>query len=214
MVLRNLILSCVLWSSAVQAHVVGDALKVVDRSKTSDWHYRVSETDNDKLKAVALFDPSKDKKQQWKLESYEGKEPTQKEIQHFLERKERAQEEKLLDQIDEASLVALDAGNNPKRWSFRLRKNANLDGVPPEKISGIISLNEQGDLQRIEYKNNDAFRAKLVMKINKFFAVTEFEKQKNGDILLKSESIDTELSFMGKDVKVKKSTVYEFLRNK
>ncbi|MBR7793339.1 hypothetical protein KDM87_12080 [Undibacterium sp. FT147W] len=212
MFLRGLLV-CLLFSSTASAHVVMEALKATDQSQVSAWHYRVTSFENAKLKSVGVFDPAKEKKQQWLLESFEGRVPTEKETRKFLDKMESADQEKLSEQVDEKSLQAIDAGNNPRRWRFHMRKDADLRGVPPEKIAGIITLSEKGDLQRVEYSNIEAFRVKLILKMNHIVAVTEYEKQANGDNLVKSEAVETDVSVMGKDISLKLRTDYQMLRH-
>lgn len=212
MFLRGLLM-CLAFSSSASAHVVMDALKVADQSKASTWHYRVTSNENDKLKSVGVFDPAKEKKQQWLLESFEGRTPTEKETRKFLEKMESAEQEMLSEQVDEKSLQAIDAGNHPRRWRFHMRKDADLRGVPPDKIAGIITLNEKGDLQRVEYSNTEAFRVKIILKMNRIVAVTEYEKQVNGDNLVKFEMVETDVSVMGKEISLKLRTDYQILRH-
>lgn len=212
MFLRGILISF-LFSSAANAHVVMDALKVADQSKASAWHYRMTSQENGKVKAVGVFDPGKEKKQQWSLESFEGRTPTEKETRKFLEKMENAEQEMLSEQVDEKSLQALDSGSNTKRWRFHMRKDADLKGVPPEKITGIITLNENGDLQRMEYSNTEAFRVKLILKMNRIAAITEYEKQANGDNLVRSETVETDVSVMGKEISLRLRTDYQILRH-
>jgi hypothetical protein len=136
MFLRGLLM-CLAFSSSASAHVVMDALKVADQSKVSAWHYRVTSHENDKLKSVGVFDPAKEKKQQWLLESFEGRAPTEKETRKFLEKMESAEQEMLSEQVDEKSLQAIDAGNNPRRWRFHMRKDADLRGCLLTKLQAL-----------------------------------------------------------------------------
>lgn len=65
MIKRFLLLAALSLSGLASGHTVMDALKVIDRSKQEDWHYRVTESiamkDKNISTTIGIFDPSKEK---------------------------------------------------------------------------------------------------------------------------------------------------------
>lgn len=215
---RFLLLAALSLSGLASAHSVMDALKVIDRSKQENWHYRVTENitmkDTNISMTVAIFDPSKEKNQRWSLESTHGRAPTEKERLKYIDKQTNDTDDKFSEQIDEKSLQSLDSGANPKRWSFRMKSDADLGGFDPSKLTGSLTLNEQGDVTSIDLKNTDSFRMKMIVKVNHLNIHLEYAKQTNGENLITSQNIDSDISLMGKEINTKMSKKVDILRYK
>ncbi len=208
------VLTCLL-SGQVMANDVMNALKVLDINQLDKVHHREVEYDEKGIVRSAVFDPRKQGLARWTLENTRGIKPTDEQQLKFREKKLKSKDDRWAQNVDEKSLKALDPGfesnKTLRRWSFRLRSDADIEGIDPENISGIVTLNEQGNVERIEVKNIDSFRVKLVMKIVELKGQLDFVKHINGAMIQTDQKMEMKMSVMGNIIEKKSHFKYEFL---
>lgn len=217
MFLKLLIFSICLFSGHVMANDVMKALKILSFNQLDKVHHREIEFDEKGILRSAIFDPSKQGLMRWTLESSRGVQPSDEQQLKFREKKLKSKEDRWAQNVDEKSLVALDpvsdSNKTNRRWSFRLRRDADIEGLDSENISGVVTLNEQGNVERIEVKNIEPFRLKLVMKILEFKAQIDFAKLSNDAMIQTNQKMEMKMSFMGSVVEKKSHFKYELLTN-
>lgn len=217
MYLKMLFVLVYLFSGQVMANEVIKALKALDTNQLDKMHHREIEFDEKGVARIAIFDPRKQGLMRWTLDSTREVKPTDEQQLKFREKKLKSKDDHWAQNVDEKSLLALDPDSESKksnqRWSFKLRGDAEIEGLDPENISGIITLNEQGHVERIEVKNVEPFRLKLVMKILEFKVQIDFAKHSNNAMIQTKQKMEMKMSFMGSVVEKKSYLKYELLSN-
>jgi hypothetical protein len=215
MLIRSLLVLICFFSGQVMANEVMTALKALELNQLDKVHHREVEYDETGIIKSAVFDPRKQGLMRWTLESTKGAKPTEEQQLKFREKKLDNKEDRWAQNVDEKTLVALEPisleGKIGRRWSFKLRKDADIEGVDPANFSGVVTLNEYGNVERIEIKNTDTFRVKLVMKILAFKAQLDFAKHSNGAMIQTQQKMEMKMSMMGAVFEKKGHFKYELL---
>ena len=209
------LLAIALIGADARAHPVMDALHDFDKNSIDNWQYRVVETVTMMGKAtkkVGLFDPSKVKDLRWQLESLNDRAATDKEQQAYRTQKNAEKRHKLSEQIDEASLAKLDHDAKPRRWSFKYRPMASIEGFDPSKMTGIITLGATGDLASVDLSNVDSFRIKVVVKVTHVVVHSDYVRLANGSVMPHYKHAKIDMNAMGKDVVMISDTKYELIK--
>ena len=211
------LLAIALIGADARAHPVMDALDDFDKNSFDNWQYRVVETVTMMGKAtkkVGLFDPSKVKDLRWQLESLDDRAATDTEQQAYRTQKNAEKRHKLSEQIDEASLAKLDHDVKPRRWSFKYRPMAGIEGFDPSKMTGIITLGATGDLASVDLSNVDSFRIKVVVKVTHVVVHFDYVRLANGPVMPHYKHAKIDMNAMGKDVAMISDTKYEFIKKR
>jgi hypothetical protein len=215
MLIRSLLVLICLFSGQVMANEVMTALKALELNQLDKVHHREIEYDEKGIIKSSVFDPRKQGLMRWTLESTKGVKPTEEQQLKFREKKLDNKEDRWAQNVDEKSLVALEPisleGKIGRRWSFKLRKDADIEVGDPANFSGIVTINESGNVERIEIKNTDTFRIKLVMKIFVFKGQLDFAKHSNGAMIQTQQKMEMKMSMMGAVVEKKGDFKYELL---
>ncbi len=209
----GLVFLCSLANYAA-AHPALDAMIAQEKNVLANWHYRVTET-NGKTITVSTHNPEAPKDQAWSLESIEGRAPTAQELEKFRKRKADATpEQPIQTMLDEKTLVALEPAGNARRWSFRFKPSAEMDGVDPDKFIGTVSVGADGQVEQLEMKTRESFRMKLIMKINSVVSRTEFSKVANGALLPTLDVATFDASMAGHAINMTTTKRYEYIKPK
>lgn len=210
---KLLILISLFFASPIFAQDVMKALQALDGLHIEKTHYRETKYNGDKIEYIAIFNPKKEAALRWTLESFKGRQANDEELKKFREKKANNTDDLWGQNIDEKSLIALDSDISLtlRRWRFKMKNNADLNGINPKYIAGEVMLNAQGDAVKLNIKNTDTFRVKLLMKVLKLDSQLEFTKHTNGMMIPTNEKMEMVMSMAGIDANIKSVKKFEVI---
>ncbi len=211
--LRKLFVATLLsLSTAASAHPVLDALRAAERSNPKDFSYRLQIVEQGKPTRIGIHTAGKVKDQAWTLETIDGRAPTAAEQKTFSKKQAgMPEDDKLSTQIDEASLADVGSDANGKRWRFRYRSDAKLDGFDPGKLEGTVTLAPNGDLASIDIRSTASTRVMMVVNVKSLTIHADYTRLTGGQVVQRSEVNTSALSMMGKEATLNISKRWEYI---
>ncbi|WP_440055069.1 hypothetical protein ACSLBF_02615 [Pseudoalteromonas sp. T1lg65] len=165
---------------------VAHAIDQFEQTNRSDWAYTITRYENEEgdiSQSVEQYNPQQPAGQQWSLMMVDGKVPTEKQRQAFMDKKaKQATEGKSLSiklskiinltslQLEEESQADLKV-----RFGVYLEK---LGENASKKLTGLLTYNkENAFISDIEITNTDTFSPVLTANIKDFKMTLSFEKR-------------------------------------
>ena len=191
--MRNLIaILALVASGAASAEDYGDILEDAFRATASDFrrHWAFTETaTEDGITYVGRYDPGRPGDQPWKLVSVDGREPTEDEIEHYLDTRENDSGGVFGDDIGEIDGVDFDSielvEETPDYWIFSFLPDSDDEDDYAARVmrdlQGRIKVVRDGPyVEYFDLRNEKALRPAMGMKISRLLTRLTFGPAADG----------------------------------
>lgn len=225
--IKNVLFATMLAALSATAHAADDydaileqAIAPIEREYEGRWSFTEAKTEGDEVR-IASYDPRRDQDNHWQLEQIDGREPTEKEFEKFLQDKakeskeaqEHEQAEKDSDQrgrrrgsrdvremIEPGTLTLLE--ETEQHWMFSFQP-ADVGEDFNKHLDGTLRIIKDGPyLDSLVLESRKPFKPQFGIKVNDFSTRLQFEQyEPGGAVLLTSVRVKINLrAFMVKTV--------------
>lgn len=181
---------------------IDNAISRFEQTPRKQWAYQVSNYENEEgniTSSIERYDPALETSQHWQLLEINGEEPSQKQLEKFYQRKNKAKQKKdknkeeqsfsfqLRDMIVIDSLQLVSEDDNDLKASFEVELER-LGEKASKKLQGVLTYSKQDEyIQHLAINNTDSFSPVFSADIKEFSISFHFGKMNDAILPQKYE---------------------------
>ncbi len=174
--------------------LVHRAFDSINHDVDLDWAHTETSNTQDVVR-VGHYDPRRPDKNRWRLVSVDGRDPTNDEIDDYLEQKRRHSRKDEEDR-DTASMVRFETlrlvEETAERWIFSFTPTDDQQDALIQELDGRLSVVKDGHyVENITLRNGKPIKPTTGVKISEFLMTFTFERaMKDGPIVLVAADVE------------------------
>jgi hypothetical protein len=176
--------------SAEHEDIVRRAFESIDHRFADSWAYTEKSTEEDVVR-IGRYDPRYDRGERWSLISVDGRQPSEEEVEDYLDDKDNNDDRQHEDETGEDGerTVGIDVNfetldlveETNEHWIFSFIPDEDDDEEFMKHVSGHIKVIKQGHyVEYIDVRNKKPIKPAIGVKIKKFRTRLEFGPAADG----------------------------------